>query len=243
MMSVNGSGDGFVGSGSTMSMPQRRLQPLPMALRLASEAARASTEFGAFVTALPALRRIPRGDSHPVLVLPGLGAGDASTVVLRGFLRDRGYNARAWGLGLNLGSNDLMRTDLEATLRSLASGQGRRVSLVGWSLGGAYALALGRAFPDLIRVIVTLGSPLWRPYQGRAPATSVFSRADTVVPWRRSLLAASDHTENVEVRGSHLGLGHNPAALTVIGDRLAQPEGAWAPFDPSAYGSRFPRAG
>ena len=33
------------------------------------------------------------------------------------------------------------------------------------------------------------------------------------------------------MRGSHTGLGHNPAVLLVIADRLAQPEGTWVPFE------------
>jgi hypothetical protein len=65
--------------------------------------------------------------------------------------------------------------------------------------------------------------------------TSVYSRLDGVVPWRMSLHRTGQTMENVEIRGSHLGLGHNPSALTIVGDRLAQPEGSWAPFDPAKY--------
>jgi hypothetical protein len=222
-----------------MSTTQRRPRPFPIALRLMDEAARASTEFGALVTSIPRLRRVPKGDGHSVVVLPGLGAGDASTIVLRRFLRDRGYDPHGWGLGFNLAPNDVMRADLEESVRALADRSGRRVSLVGWSLGGVYALRLGEMLPDLLRVIVTLGSPFWRPYEGRIPATSVYSQGDRVVPWRRSLHAERANIENVEIRGSHLGFGHNPAALIVVGDRLAQREGSWKPFDPSAYGTFF----
>ena len=52
---------------------------------------RAFHELGAFLGALPLLSLAPKGDGHPVLVLPGLVASDTSTRPLRGFLRDRGY--------------------------------------------------------------------------------------------------------------------------------------------------------
>ena len=63
------------------------------------------------------------------------------------------------------------------------------------------------------------------------PATAIFTRSDGVVPWRACLEVSSDTSESVEVAGSHSGLGHNPAALWVIADRLAQPEGTWRPFE------------
>ena len=52
---------------------------------------------------LPVWAMARKGDGHPVLVLPGLAAGDASTALLRRFLRSRGYAASGWGQGLNLG--------------------------------------------------------------------------------------------------------------------------------------------
>jgi hypothetical protein len=36
----------------------------------------------------------------------------------------------------------------------------------------------------------------------------------------------------VEVRGSHLGLAHNPAVLWLLADRLGMCETAWQPFRP-----------
>src|SRR5215475_9393705 len=67
---------------------------------------RALNEFGAFIGALPLLSLAPRGDGHPVLVLPGLVASDLSTRPLRSFLKNRGYVASGWGLGRNYGLRD-----------------------------------------------------------------------------------------------------------------------------------------
>ncbi len=64
------------------------------------------------------------------------------------------------------------------------------------------------------------------------PVTAVYTKADGVVAWQTCLQENGYRRENVEVPGSHCGLGHNPAALWVVADRLAQPAGTWAPFVP-----------
>ena len=77
----------------------------------------------------------------------------------------------------------------------------------------------------------------------RVPATSVYTRSDGIVSWSTSRYAAGAHRENVRVRGSHLGLAHNPAVLWLLADRLAQAEGAWQPFRPPvALRPLFPAA-
>ena len=74
------------------------------------------------------------------------------------------------------------------------------------------------------------------------PATAIYSRTDGVTSWQWCLEDEGPRSENIEVYGSHCGLGHNPAALVAIADRLAQPEGEWSPFIP-LHGLRhlFPR--
>jgi hypothetical protein len=64
------------------------------------------------------------------------------------------------------------------------------------------------------------------------PSTSIYSRSDGVVAWRASLQPEGPLAENVEVVGSHVGLGVHAPVLYAIADRLAQPEGAWKPFRP-----------
>jgi pimeloyl-ACP methyl ester carboxylesterase len=64
------------------------------------------------------------------------------------------------------------------------------------------------------------------------PSTAIFTRTDGVAPWQWCLEDDGPRAQNIEVYGSHCGLGHNPAALVAITDRLAQPEGEWAPFSP-----------
>ena len=56
------------------------------------------------------------------------------------------------------------------------------------------------------------------PMPEKVRVVSVYSREDGIVDWRACLLPGA---ENVEVRGSHLGMGFNPEVLRVIADALA----------------------
>ena len=99
-----------------------------------------------------------KGDKHPVLVIPGFLAGDFSTKSLRNFINKLGYRAYPWELGRNLGDirqlNDLLRK-----IETLSQKHETKVSLVGWSLGGVYARQLAKEKPELIRQVITMGSP------------------------------------------------------------------------------------
>lgn len=223
---------------------------------------RALWELGAYYAWRPALGLVPEGDGHPVLVLPGLGANDRSTRPLRAYLKRQGYAAHGWLQGRNLGGAGLEQGLLQR-LRELRRRYARKVSLIGWSLGGLYARELAKAAPEDVRLVITLGSPFtghpkasnsWRVYEllsGRkaaasraerqlsqpppVPTTSIFSRSDGVVSWRCCVQEPAPHTENIEIEGSHLGLGHNPLAVYAIADRLAQAEGAWRSFERSRW--------
>ena len=128
---------------------------------------RAPFEFGAFLASSPVLRMIGRGDEHPVLVLPGFTASDASTRPLRDVLRSQGYWAHRWRLGRNIGPTPEIVDGLRTRVIELSTRHDRPVSIVGWSLGGSYARVLARAMPDRVRTVITLGSPFrMRPTDG-----------------------------------------------------------------------------
>jgi pimeloyl-ACP methyl ester carboxylesterase len=77
----------------------------------------------------------------------------------------------------------------------------------------------------------------------QVPATSIYTRTDGVVKWFTCIDRAGERRENIEVRGSHSGLGWNPAVLVALADRLAQPEGEWRPFKRRCSTAHlFPRA-
>jgi hypothetical protein len=229
---------------------------------------RAWIEFAALLATWPILTRAPRGDGHPVLILPGWLASDVSTRALRWYLRDRGYHAHGWRLGRNHGPSSETVTGLATRLRELRERHGRRISLIGWSLGGIYARELARHFQDDVRQVITLASPFRDPgatsvarlYRLRdrligtdaraadhamlraplgVPNTSIYSASDGVVAWQSCLGDSRPQCENIAVQSSHCGMGHHPAALLVIADRLAQAEGSWQPFAPRGF-SRWP---
>jgi pimeloyl-ACP methyl ester carboxylesterase len=250
-----------------------RPDPLPARRRAtllaATEPVRTIVSAGAFAASLPMLRAAPRGEPHPVLVLPGLMASDFSTGPLRSFLGRLGYPVVGWALGRNRGPTKEVTSELPALIDRLAGEHGASVSIVGWSLGGVFARRLARRAPRLVRQVISLGSPLalaglppgggpgGRVYQrysplhavdgtgsggslARAlpvPSTAVYSRWDGVVDWRACRQQPGPRSENVAVRSSHLGMGHDPAVLWVVADRLAQPRDAWRPFErPTRFG-------
>jgi pimeloyl-ACP methyl ester carboxylesterase len=150
----------------------------PALLDTLTELPRAGIEATRLTFSLPSLYRgIPRGDGHPVLVLPAYGVGDLGLWPLRRFLKGLGYDALASGLGVNLDQGELRirRVEDAARFRQLQSERvvlrvreieaqtGRRPSLVGWSMGGLFAFDASRRAPDAVRGVVTLGSPFGDP--------------------------------------------------------------------------------
>ena len=227
---------------------------------------RAIPELFGFAASLPTLTALaPRGDGQPVLVLPGLTTNDTSTIAMRRFLKSKGYPTYGWKMGFNFGPRPGVEEGLIALVNDLYEEHGRKVSIVGWSLGGIYARQLGKMLPKKVRQVISMGSPFggspratnaWRVYEmasgqssqdterhmGGAisapppvPTTAIYSKTDGVCAWQNCIEVQSDIAENIEVKGSHCGLGHHPAAVYAVADRLAQPEGEWAPFDRSGF--------
>ena len=194
---------------------------------------RAFWEFWAGMASMKALKALaPKGDGHPVLVLPGLGASDVSTNLLRGFLDDLGYITYPWGLGRNKGLKDESSSMMVQRLKFIHDQHGKKVSLIGQSLGGIFARELARSAPAMTRQVITLGSPFtghplastaipvyeWlsgdrfenldfsRHHQIRVkppvPTTSVYSKMDGVVAWQCSIEEGTPHGESINLRGN-----------------------------------------
>lgn len=241
-----------------MSASAERLRPPSRTLMFLE--GRAISESGAFLGALPLLNLAPRGDGHPVLVLPGLIASDVSTRPLRSFLESRGYAVTGWRQGRNLGLRPGVQQAMIDLVRELSHTHGRKISVIGWSLGGLYARQLAKMMPECVRSVITLGSPFashpratnaWRVYEmasGRradeedkrfggslseappVPTTAIFSRTDGICAWQGCMERPSAKSESIEVESSHCGMGHHPAVVYAVADRLAQGEGRWEPF-------------
>ncbi|MBI3698981.1 MAG: alpha/beta hydrolase [Afipia sp.] len=205
----------------------KRLRPPNLGLFLAE--GRGLFELNATLMLSPALLAAPRGDGHPVLVLPGLLATDVSTLILRRYLDVQGFSSHPWGLGRNVGGVYSMRDKLRKLLMSVHNTTGRRVSLVGWSLGGVYARDLALHMPDMVRYVVTMGSPfsgditatnakrVYEMVSGETiddadirdiqklagdlpvPTSSLFTRTDGIVNWETCLVKENDTAENIEI--------------------------------------------
>ncbi len=231
---------------------------LRSAARFSREAA-ALVEYGRLATSLPRLRAAPSGDGHPVFVLPGWLAGDATTLVLRRFLRSKRYRVSGWGLGINWGSRVLFEA-FEQWLRSRHAAAQPPASLIGWSLGGIAARWAAHRVPGAVRQVLTLSSPFrtdpreapfWPVYRRvagvteadfcdaelsllasvpRVPTTAIVSPDDALVSPAEASELTTKTSETIVVRGSHAGLCHNPVVLAIVADRLAQPRDAWRPF-------------
>jgi pimeloyl-ACP methyl ester carboxylesterase len=232
---------------------------------------RAPWEYAAMLAAMPWLRKLPRGDGHPVLVFPGLGAADFTTWPLRHFLEGRGYKTYPWQQGFNFGPRAGVLQGCVDQVDDIHRAHGRTVSLIGWSLGGVYAREVAKERPDRTRCVITLGTPFtgnpratnaWRFYEmvsGHSvedtdtiaqvrrpppvPTTSIYSRTYGIVAWRCSVNEVGPRAENIGVHASHVGMGMNPLALYAIADRLAQDPAGWRHFDASGARRWFFRTG
>ena len=234
-------------------------------------------EMALLPASLPLLIEAPHGDGHPVLLVPGFMAGETTLIGLKLALQSKGYDVHTWGLGRNMGFRSKHANALPQKIRHLHYITGKKVSLVGWSLGGVFSLYGAQNSMDCVRSIITLGSPvsvdatgsqspsavkaLYRLVSHRLgagahvmqprvkvmrerrrlaiPTSCLYSLTDGVVPPQEATIDGDPALhENIQVPGSHIGLGFNGIVLAIVADRLAQPENEWKPFVPRGLLSR-----
>jgi len=223
---------------------------------LATEGHRALLEFSTFYP-YKFLKKEKSGDGHPVLVLPGFMATDFSTAPLRSFLKQLGYQPYGWGEGRNYANAEYLDHLIEK-VEDIFLTHRCKVSIIGWSLGGVFAREIAKRKPNLISPFNGITEPnnaMWLyelltdgrgtedvdqdllkglPDPAAVPTTAIYTKEDGVVPWKTCLELVEDEIhQNIQVRGSHLGLGVNPAVLEIIKDRLKLTEEDWYHFEPS----------
>ena len=222
--------------------------------------ARGLIELPRLLLRFPSLARLPRGNGEPILILPGYGAGDGSTMILKGYLRLLGYRARGWGLGRNRGPASESLPRLLRRLGNLSRRSKQKVVIIGWSFGGYLARELARERPDLVRLVITLGTPVVggpkytaaaKSYRKRGidieaiaaeveqrslladleiPVVAIYSRDDSVVAWQACIDRQSPNIEHVEIKSTHLGFGFSADVYQIIARRLAQFESQGTPL-------------
>jgi pimeloyl-ACP methyl ester carboxylesterase len=240
----------------TIEPASAALKPLPPPLSLTLIGAAAH-----FVPIRPgtvsaAVKKAPRGDGHPILVVPSFLRSDRHTASLRRFLMGCGYEAYGWKLGINIGPTATALDGIERLLMEVEARHGRKVSLIGHSLGGVIARELAKQYPDKVRQLILLASPIrlptasplepvykllsrWHRIDAAAsidelnappravPVTALYTKSDGIVSWQSCLEVEGPARESIAIRGSHGTMVRNQAAWRIIAERLAQREGEW----------------
>lgn len=185
----------------------------------------------------------------PIIVLPGLGGADASTIALRCYLQGVGHHVQGWQLGTHQRHVLTTLQRFSRRLHTAVEAAGQPITLIGWSLGGVIAREAARDRPDHVAQVITMGSPINGPrhtsiprlYDTKAtanldrlisyrkrrpigvPVTAIHSRRDGIVNWRHAIDHDTPTAVNIEVTSSHLGLGLDPDVWKIIVDTLEHP--------------------
>ncbi len=231
-------------------MPADTIAPPPGLHRLLE--GRAFAEAMTLLARLPLLRLTVPGGTGPLLVIPGFMADDGPTWLLRRFLDSLGYHAYPWGRGVNRGPLLTHLPGVIETLEDIRRREGAAASLVGWSRGGVLAREAARDRPDLVRSVVTLGTPVrggvrgtsigrWvaretglTPEQMRqllqerqqrpieVPITALYSKTDGVVSWLACIDEVNPDVRHEVVDGSHVGMVVNAGVYRRVAEALAR---------------------
>ncbi|MCP4120943.1 MAG: alpha/beta hydrolase [Bacteroidetes bacterium] len=159
------------------------------------------------------LDSLPHGDGQPVMIIPGLTTGDWSTKIIRTFLKSKGFYVYGWGQGLNVKYTQDLEDRLKKRIDKIYDRHQRKVTLIGWSLGGLTIRVLAKSYPDKIRQLISLGgpfksiegksyvtwwyellaqervknfNPIWKEAASTLPehpSTSIYSKTDGMVSW------------------------------------------------------------
>jgi pimeloyl-ACP methyl ester carboxylesterase len=155
---------------------------------------------------------VPRGDGHPVLLIPGLLANDDYLRPLSNWLGRHGYSPIWSGLRIDPGFSESAIRRIVERVEEEHRSTGSRVSIIGHSMGGALARAAALRIPNAVRHVITLGSPLFYGAQYQlslsVALTAIYTRHDRIVRHPHAL-ARDGHGQNIEVSGSHVGLALN----------------------------------
>jgi pimeloyl-ACP methyl ester carboxylesterase len=188
------------------------------------------------------------GNSAIVVVIPGLLTSDLFTFILRGFLVKKGFNVYGWEFGTNRGDMTILPR-LQDRIIEIHRTTGKKINLVGWSMGGLYARELSHANSEIIDNLVTIGSPyrdIYAPNNAKwvfdllnrdekvdeilierlssppkVRSTSIYSPKDGIVSWKACKNDSDDDRhKNIAVNTSHFGMGAHMGVQKAVLDGL-----------------------
>lgn len=208
---------------------------------------------------------VPRGDDSGVVLIPGFLGTDLYLTELHGWLERIGYRPYFSGIGINAECpNLLIQRHLNETIERALDETGRKIHLIGHSLGGVIARSVAGQRPKDIASVLTLASPIRTAsanravlqaaeavrlrilqehgqgvlphcYTGRCTCdfldslrrripnsmiqTAIYTRQDGIMDWRCCMV--KDPQVDFEVPGTHIGMAFNPAAYSIVAERLA----------------------
>jgi pimeloyl-ACP methyl ester carboxylesterase len=190
------------------------------------------------------------GAGQPVLVIPGILSSDSATALLRRTLDQTGYRAYAAEMGFLTGIQPKTLARALDRLAAIAEAEQRKVALVGWSLGGLYARVLAQRHPDLVELVMTLGTPFsgdrrtnnaWRLYEAindhkvdappvpddpavkpPVPTIALWSRSDGVIAPAAARGLPHERDVEVEVPYSHFALASTRLAIERVVTELGR---------------------
>lgn len=179
-----------------------------------------------------------------VMILPGFGTRPARMRYLARQLEAAGHIAKRWGQGRNWGPDPERFDQIEARMLDLHLRHGRKVVLIGWSLGGIYAREIAKRQPHAVAKVITMGSPfsgsprannVWRAYQFitghsvdappveadlavKPPVETValWSANDGAIAPRCAAGRAGERDRAIAVRCTHMGFTYDPQVIATL---------------------------
>jgi pimeloyl-ACP methyl ester carboxylesterase len=179
-----------------------------------------------------------------VMILPGFGTRPGRMRYLARQLEAAGHITKRWGQGRNWGPDQDSFDQMTARLAELCARHGRKVVLVGWSLGGIYARELAKRQPLNVAKVITMGSPfsgsprannVWRAYQfitGHSVDTppidadlavkppvetiALWSANDAVIAPRCAAGRAGERDRAIALRCTHMGFTYDPQVVAAL---------------------------
>lgn len=190
------------------------------------------------------------GAGQPVLVIPGILSSDSTTALLRRTLDVTGYRSYASQMGFLTGIQPKVLARALDRLAEVAEAEQRKVAIVGWSLGGLYARVLAQRHPELVELVMNLGTPFsgdrrannaWRLYEAindhsvdappvpddpavkpPVPTIALWSRTDGVIAPAAARGLPHERDAEVEVPYSHFALASTRPAIARVVTELGE---------------------